>query len=150
MKTKIEINGQKVEITLTPEQVAEIKAKAVNYEDLGTIEAVFEYLGMNYEEWKEKHEELEDHVQAYMELTYVAKAYNGGEWMDYDDTDVTKYYPYFNASGSAAGFSCGDYYFDRSDSVVGSRLCFKDSARAMNAGKKFLKIYDRYINPRNK
>lgn len=146
MKTTIEINGKKVEITLTKEQVAEIRNKAIDFRDIKTVEDAFEFLGIKYSEWLDKYKELPCDVIAYMQLTHIVKAINGGEWMNYDDTDEYKYYPYFNASGSALGFSCYDCTCDCSGSLVGSRLVFKTREMAEYAGKQFLNIYNQYIN----
>jgi hypothetical protein len=146
MKTTIQINGKDVEITLTPQQVAEIKRKTTDYRDIKTVEDAYAFLGIDYQEWLEKHKDLEPNVIAYMQLTYIVKALNGGEWMNYDDTNEYKYYPYFAASGSGSGFSCVGYYYVCSNSGVGSRLTLKTSERAIYAGKQFLPIYNQYIN----
>lgn len=146
MKTTIQINGKDVEITLTPQQVAEIKRKTTDYRDIKTVEDAFAFLGINHTEWLELNMGLDDHVKAYIQLTYVAKALNGGEWMNYEDIDEYKYYPYFNASGSGSGFSYDGYDCDYSYSVVGSRLTFKTREMAEYAGKQFLNLYNQYIN----
>lgn len=146
MKTTIKINDQNVEITLTPEQVAEIKKNTSDFRDIKTVEDAFDFLGMTYNMWSEKYKDLPDDVLAYIKLTYIAKAINGGEWMDYSNTDEYKYYPYFNASGSAGGFSFDGYDFDFSYSTVGSRLVFKTKEMAEYAGKQFVNIYNQYIN----
>ena len=146
MTTTININGQDVEITLTAQQVAEIKKKNSDFRDIKTIEDAFDFLGLNYESWIEQYKHLPTDVLAYMQLTHIVKAINGGEWMDYSDTDVCKYYPYFNASGSAYGFSFCYCDCDSSGSLVGSRLCFKSRELAEYAGKQFSNIYNQYIN----
>lgn len=146
MKATIIHNGKTVEVLLTPEQEAEVKRQAFNYQDIKTVEDAFDFLGVNYEEWLELNMGLDDHVKAYIQLTYVAKALNGGEWMNYEDIDEYKYYPYFNASGSAPGFSCLDCGCVRSHSRVGSRLTFKTREMAEYAGKQFLNLYNQCIN----
>lgn len=146
MKTTIKINGEDVEITLTPEQVAEIKKNTSDFRDIKTVEDAFDFLGMTYKMWIEKYKDLPDDVLAYIKLTYIAKAINGGEWMDYNDTDEYKYYPYFNASGSAGGFSFFVFCCVGSHSGVSSRLVFKTREMAEYAGKQFVNIYNQYIN----
>ena len=146
MKTTIELNGQPVEITLTEAQVAEDRQKISGYKEIKTVDDAFSFLGMDYGKWIVQHKDLPEDVQAYMQLTYIAKAINGGEWMDYSDTSVNKYFPWFHASGSASGFSCVDYGYGRSNSLVSSRLCFKTREMAIYAGKQFLDIYNQYIN----
>lgn len=149
MKTTIKLNGKPVEITLTAEQVAEIRNNISDFRNIKTIEDAFEFLGLNYQEWLEKYKDLTEDVLSYMKLTFIAKALNGGKWMDFEDTKEDKFYPYFNASGSASGFSycacdCGALVSD-----VVSRHCYKRREIAEYAGKQFLNIYYHYINYQN-
>ena len=78
---------------------------------------------------------------AYKMLKVITQALNGGEVMDYKDTKVYKYFPWFNAVGSPAGFSFDGYCCGSSHSGVGSRLCFKTRELAEHAGKQFESIY---------
>ena len=146
MKTTIELDGQSVEITLTEAQIAEARQKISGYKEIKKVEDAFRFLGLDYKAWQKEHKHLPDDVQAYMKLTYIAKAINGGKWMDYSDTSVNKYYPYFYASGSGSGFSYNGCGYVRSRSSVGSRLCFETSEKAIYAGQQFLDIYNQYIN----
>ena len=143
MKAKINQNGREVEIDLTPEQIEIVKsAKFGDYRDITTFEEACEALGIKWAEPKG----LPSDVIAYMKLRIVAKALNGGSWMTYQDTDEGKYYPYFNASGSASGFSFDGYYCVSSLSLVSSRLTFKTADIAKYAGSQFLEIYNQDIN----
>jgi hypothetical protein len=143
MKAKINQNGREVEIDLTPEQIEIVKsAKFGDYRDITTFEEACEAVGIKWEEPIG----LPVDVIAYMKLRIIAKALNGGSWMTYKDTDEGKYYPYFNASGSAAGFSYDVCTYVRSGSFVGSRLTFKTADIAKYAGTQFLEIYNQYIN----
>ena len=143
MKATINQNGREVEIDLTPEQIEKVKsAKFGDYRDIATFEDACSAVGI---EWKEP-EQLPTDVVAYMKLRIIAKALNGGDWMNYKDTNEYKYYPWFNASGSAPGFSFDDFGYVNSVSCVGSRLVFKSEEIAKYAGKQFLEIYNQYIN----
>ncbi|MDP1816715.1 MAG: hypothetical protein Q8K92_19840 [Leadbetterella sp.] len=143
MKAKVNYNDKEVEIELTEEQIEKINnTKFGDYRDIQTFENACEATG---EKWTEP-KSLPVDVIAYMKLRIIAKALNGGSWMTYEDTDEGKYYPWFNATGSASGFSFDVCYYDRSASLVGSRLTFKSAEIAKYAGSQFLEIYNQYIN----
>ena len=143
MKATINQNGREVEIDLTPEQIEKVKsAKFGDYRDIATFEDACE---ATKTEWNEPND-LPTDVVAYMKLRIIAKALNGGEWMDYKDTDEVKNYPWFNSVGSSSGFSYHGCGCDYSHSVVGSRLTFKTADMAKYAGTQFLDIYNQYIN----
>jgi hypothetical protein len=143
MKAKVNYNDKEVEIELTEEQLEKINnTKFGDYRDITTFEDACEAIG---EKWAEP-KGLPSDVIAYMKLRIIAKALNGCTWMTYQDTDEGKYYPYFNATGSASGFSSYDYLYGISSSAVGSRLTFKTADIAKYAGTQFLEIYNQYIN----
>lgn len=143
MKAFVNIDDRKVELELTPDQEELIRShKYGDYRDIKTFEDACASVGI---QWIEP-ESLPDDVVAYMKLRIICQALNGGKWMDYSDTDETKYYPWFNASGSASGFSCGGYGCVHSLSHVGSRLVYASSEMAKYAGNQFLNIYNQYIN----
>lgn len=146
MKTKINYQGKEVEITLTDEQIRQAQEELTGYRTIKTVEDAFTALEWDYESWMQQHSFLAPHALAYLQLTVVAKAINGGEWMDYSDTEEYKYYPYFSASGSASGFSCYRCSSNRSYSDVGSRLCFKTKEQAIYAGQQFINLYNQFIN----
>ncbi|UBM58262.1 hypothetical protein LAG90_15770 [Marinilongibacter aquaticus] len=146
MKTTIQFNGNNVEIRLTKEQVAEIKRNMHDYRAIETVEDAFSFLGVDYEKWLETRAGLESHELAYSKLTMVTKAVNGGEWMDYGNSNVYKHYPFFNSSGSGSGFSFNDFSCVRSISYVGSRLCLSSEEKAKYVGNQFLALYNQLIN----
>jgi hypothetical protein len=143
MKAKVNYNDKEVEIELTDEQIEKINnTKFGDYRDIRTFKDACEATGIK---WIESNG-LPVDVIAYMKLRIIAKALNSGSWMTYQDTDEGKYYPYFNANGSASGFSCHVCHFADSHSGVGSRLTFKTADIAKYAGTQFLEIYNQYIN----
>lgn len=143
MKAKVNYNDKEVEIELTAEQLEKINnTKFGDYRDIQTFEDACEAIG---EEWAEPND-LPADIIAYMKLRIIAKALNGGTWMTYQDTDEPKYYPYFNATGSASGFSYFGCGYGHSTTYVGSRLTFKTNDIAKYAGTQFLEIYNQYIN----
>lgn len=111
-----------------------------------TFEDACEYLGIDAEDFKLSAAGDSPDEYAYKQLKIIVKALNGGEVMDYKDTSVYKYYPWFNSAGSCSGFSSYDFFCDDDYSTVGARLCFKTSALAKYAGTQFLNIYNNFIN----
>lgn len=146
MKTTITINGKPVKIELTKDQVDQIKNQSAHYTDIKTFEDACDAVGVRSEEFEESYGLLPTHVYAYMQLTIISQALNGGTNMNYDDTDEYKYYPYFYAKGSSVGFSYLFCDFVISSSLVASRLTYKSREIAEYAGEQFLSTYDRYIN----
>jgi hypothetical protein len=77
----------------------------------------------------------------------LLSVYNEGTVLDAGNTNQYKYYPWFNivkdsSKPSGFGLSCGGCGLWDSFSRVGVRLCFKIEALAMDAGKKFIDIYE--------
>ena len=84
-------------------------------------------------------EDSKDEI-AYKKLKVIAKAINWGWVPDWDDTDAKKWYPYFCLS-SGFGFSGSNYDCARTNTHVGSRLCFESSEKSSYAGKQFIDLY---------
>lgn len=141
MKTTIEINGKSVEIELTAQQIADIKKQSVTYTDIKTFEDACNYEGIDAKAFHEQNKHLPDDVYAYMQLRIISKALNGGEHMNYDDTDECKYYPYFKAVGSSVGFSYDDCRCVTTASNVGSRLVYPSREIAEYVGETHLQLY---------
>jgi hypothetical protein len=88
---------------------------------------------------------------AHTKLVIIARAANrlankGKAWKpDWNNNQWDKYYPWFWMNGGSSGFRfdvCDDW---RSDSGVGSRLCFISSDVATHVGKQFEKLYKDYF-----
>jgi len=146
MKTTIDINGKPVEIELTPEQIKKIKSQSYDYKDIKTFGDACNFLGIDRAEFNKENSLLPEDVYAYMQLRLICQALNGGEHMDYSDTDEYKYYPCFNSVGSSSGFSYDGYAYVLTGSDVGSRLVYKSREIAEYAGRTFIDIYNKYIN----
>ena len=84
----------------------------------------------------------EDEV-AYKMLKVIAAALNEGWTPDWSNEEWDKWHPWFDmdASSSAGRFSFYDSDNLRSNSYVGSRLCFKSEELADYAGTQFLELY---------
>lgn len=81
---------------------------------------------------------------AYKQVKIIAEVYNEGTVLKPGDN---AYYPWHEIVAdknhpSGFGLAFGVYGCWHSDSAVGLRLCFKNSALAIDAGKKFITIYE--------
>lgn len=81
---------------------------------------------------------------AYIKLKLIAECLNEGWTPNWDNSDEYKYYPYFDMR-SGVGFSDSAYDGWRTDTHVGSRLCFKSRELAEYAGKQFEAIYKDFL-----
>jgi len=111
-----------------------------------TFQDALNYTGESLQDFEERTALDSVDEKAYKKLKVIVLALNEGKSMDYSDTDVYKYYPWFNAAGSGSGFSYYDSYYDSTFSFVGARLCLKSRELAKYAGQQFLKEYNEYIN----
>lgn len=79
---------------------------------------------------------------AYKQAKLIAEVYNEGTVIDPMDTNQIKYYPWHKINHSSGfGLSCSDCDLWSTHTAVGSRLCFKSSDLAIDAGNKFIEIY---------
>jgi hypothetical protein len=81
---------------------------------------------------------------AYKKLKVIVKAINQGWIPDWSNSDQHKWNPWFNLS-SGFGFSYTAYYYDYSNSSVGSRLCFESEEKARYTANQFLDLYKRFL-----
>lgn len=111
-----------------------------------TFQDALDYNGETLEQFNKRTEHDAPNEKAYKKLKSIVLALNEGKPMDYTDTSVWKYYPWFYSVGSGVGFSCLSYDYDLSDSSVGARLCLRTSKLAIYAGQQFIQEYNEYIN----
>ncbi len=76
-------------------------------------------------------------------LFIIFKAINNGWIADYTNPGQVKYYPWLkvNSAGSGFDFSHSYYYYDRTGTYVGSRLCTDTKEKAIYIGKQFSEEY---------
>lgn len=83
------------------------------------------------------------------ELFTIAQAWNkeDGFVPDFSDWYQDKWFPWFDYDKDAAGFVCATtgYAPTTADANIGSRLCFKSSARAAQFGKQFADLYNKFF-----
>ena len=86
---------------------------------------------------------------AFYKLAIIAKAWNkiDGFTPDWSDGSQWKYFPWFvyRENKGHAGFVCAgtDATATLAGASIGSRLCFKSSARAAQFGKQFADLYNK-------
>ena len=95
------------------------------------------------------------HIKALIalnELFTIAEAWNkeDGFVPDFSDNEQDKWIPQFRYDDDDAGFVCADaqymsthYTLTNVAAYIGSRLCFKTSARAAQFGKLFVDLYNK-------
>ena len=90
------------------------------------------------------------HIEALIalnELFTIAQAWNkeDGFVPDFSDRHQDKWFPWFRYDKDVAGFvyAPADNAPTTADADVGSRLCFKSSARAAQFGKQFAHLYNK-------
>ena len=85
---------------------------------------------------------------AYKQIKLIAEVYNNGRTLDAGNTNQWKYYPWHEVVKDASkpsGFGLAYYGYGVwfSYSNVSVRLCFVDKDDAIDAGKKFIDIYEK-------
>ena len=113
-------------------------------ERIKTFDDVIREPGDDPEEFKNAISIMEEPDEiAYVKLKLIAKALNEGWTPDWSNGEWDKWYPWFNMddSSSAGRFSFDGAAYQRSNSSVGSRLCFKSRELSNYAGNQFEDIY---------
>lgn len=108
-----------------------------------TFKDVLKKLKISQEDFDKSVENLSEDEIAYKQLKLIAKALNGDWVADFSNSNQRKYEPYFYYTGSAFVFH--GYYYWYQFTFVGSRLCYKDAATAILAGKTFIDIYNKFL-----
>ena len=92
------------------------------------------------------------HIEALVALNRlftIAEAWNKADGFvpDFSDWHQEKWFPWFKYDKDAAGFVCAhaDSTHVYASAFLGSRLCFKSSARAAQFGKQFIEIYNKFF-----
>ena len=88
---------------------------------------------------------FDDSTIAFERLKVCTKAYNQDWPFDIYNTEQYKYYPYFAVSSSGFGFSSANYYYDGTDSIVGSRLCTDTSEKAIWILEQFPELWKHWL-----
>ena len=91
------------------------------------------------------------HIEALIALNKlftIAQAWNkeDGFVPDFSNRNQWKYFPWFTYNNDAAGFVYAtNNTATNANAYIGSRLCFKSSARAAQFGKQFADLYNKFF-----
>jgi len=147
METLSELNQKEAELKTQLEEIKNKKADLANKGKITsrvkTFEDACKELGIDVSSIKQG--ELSKDEYAYIKLKIIAKALNEGWTPDWTNSNEWKYYPWFDLSKRASGFSSYGYNRWNTNTVAASRLCFKNSELAKFAGTQFVEIYKDYI-----
>lgn len=137
MKLPIQVNGKTVEIELTTDQIEIVKKANQKITDrIKTEEDIWREAGVTKNFWGKLH--------VFDQLALLVSILNEGWTADWNDSSQYKYEPYFKWNGSAFVFYHYNVWYQFT--VVGSRLCFKNSELATHAGKKFTDLYNKILS----
>ena len=83
-------------------------------------------------------------LTALVNLIVIAEAWNkqDGFVPDFSNSNQYKFFPFFEYDNKSAGFV---YVESFTDSVLGSRLCFKSSERAEQFGEQFIDLWNDFL-----
>lgn len=88
-------------------------------------------------------------IIAFNRLCTIAQAWNKEDDFtpDFSNRNQEKWFPWFVYSDDAAGFVCANasYTATNANAYVGSRLCFKTSARARQFGEQFIDLWNQVL-----
>lgn len=124
--------------------ITDIRERIQNFDD------VLELNGIEKNDFARSCEGLTADEVAYRKIKLIVLAYNQGWTPDWSDSNQYKYYPWFKwtaAAGSAPGFSYIVFAYAHSRSYLGSRLVYKSSELAIDAGQKFESVYSSFLKP---
>lgn len=130
MKVNININGVETEITLTEEQLKQVKSS-------NPLEEVFKYHNTTQEAFDSLYRSIPKHVKAYELECMVVAFYNKGWIPNFNDTSEYKWYAWFYLHTFRLNFvlSCG------SSSNCSARLLFKNKKDLLEAVEKFENVF---------
>ena len=113
-------------------------------ERINTVEDILNDHKIDINDFETECSDIPEDEKAYKLIKLLSKSLNEGWEPDWDNSNETKYVPWFEMGGSS-GFrfdGCGDW---DSHSDVGSRLCFKSRKLAEYAGKQFTELYKKFM-----
>lgn len=88
-------------------------------------------------------------IIAFNRLCTIAQAWNKEDDFtpDFSNRNQEKWFPWFVYSDDAAGFVCAGTYGTAAGAYayIGSRLCFKTSARARQFGEQFIDLWNQVL-----
>lgn len=118
------------------------------FEGIKSVEDACKYLGEPDDEvitlrLLQKVPNLARNVVAEQELVCITKALNEKEDLDWDDSNVYKYFIWWNLGKN---FRLHDVDCDSRDSAVSARLCYKSIELASYSSEQFKSTWNDYMN----
>lgn len=113
-------------------------------EHIRTVADVLQDNGITPQQFDQSCKELTADEKAYRILKLLAKSLNEGWQPDWNNSQQSKFAPWFYMGGSS-GFRYSDYVYWASHSDIGSRLCFKTRELAEYAGTQFKDVYEQFM-----
>lgn len=114
---------------------------------IDNIYDVCEILGIEYDNviiFRKPNNTFEKYINACALIPKIVEAYNEGTILDWTNTSIYKYLPYFKKTGS--GWSFLSYFFWASSSAGSASHHFKDPEHLKDAVRKFEHIYIDYYS----
>lgn len=155
MKLPLEIakklfNDKTISDEFKKELIAEFGEKAFkefDYRDIKTFANACETCGTTEAEFNAKFGNLGLDLDtiSYEKLKIIYKAVNNGWTPDWTNSNVYKYFLWFEVVSSGAGLSASGSDCDSTHTIVGSRLCTDKSEKAEFVGNQFKELYEDYL-----
>ncbi len=112
-------------------------------ERIKTVEDVLKDNNVTQEQIDERFEYAPEHLKYQYIAELLCKSLNEGWTPDWDNSNETKYFPWFKMGSS--GFRFYGFVTWFTCSFVGSRLCFKNRDLAKYAGEQFTDLYRKFM-----
>ena len=153
MQTTININGRDVEITLTKQQVEQIKKYEQKIIDrIKSYEDACEDLGIDPVEdlpFKNAKNNRQEAANAFHMLDLITESLMEGKRLDWEDANQAKWDPVFNKYNSGSGFRflVSSNGWTAASAAGGARLCVDTQEKSNYLGTQFLAIWNKFLNP---
>lgn len=130
MKVNININGVETEITLTEEQLKQVKSS-------NPLDEVFKYHNTTQEAFDSLYKNIPKHVKAYELECMVVASYNKGWIPNFNDTSEYKWYAWLYLDTFRL-YTVNCYH---SASGCSARVLFKNKKDLLEAVEKFENVF---------
>lgn len=124
----------------------------MDYKKIKSYEAACKALGLkpiSDEVFNAFQKEDRKTMAAYHKLAVITRAINEGWQPDWSNRHERKYEPYMYTNSAGLAFAYSIYAPSPANTVIGSRLCFRDYERATFAVETFGELYKDYFRPEN-
>lgn len=112
-----------------------------------TLDDIYKILGKKREDLiphKNPKTKQQKSQNALVDIQSITEVYNEGKELDWNNSNQYKYIPYFHKNSGGWVFSSCDSFSSSCSASFG--LYFFSSKLAIDAGKKFIKVYNEYLS----